>query len=960
MASDKQQSLFGAPAPAASTEPTVPRTELEEASAPARKARRSDATTSRTRGVAGQRVSKKAAVLGAVRTDRAGRPRVYLVDGPNIAYRAHYAIRGLVNRRGEATGALYGFVSMLFALLQDEDPDYVAVIWDPRGKVFRHDLYADYKGTRPDMPDELKHQIPIFPRLTRALGFPFIVMDNYEADDVIGTLVTDLKDTCDLTIVTCDKDMMALVEDPAVHVLDTMKNVRVGPDQVVERWGVRPDQIVEILALMGDSSDNIPGVPGIGQKGAVQLLQEWGTVANAFAHVDELAGRVRKPMQAEGARQSAEMSHALATIKTDIPLALTLSDLAFSFPPVDPEPAKELLQELEFHKFLSRLGGTMTAVDVTSYRCVTTLPQLEELAAELQSAETVALDVESTPHVATEASIVGLGFCTRPEYAWYVPLGHVGEGRERQLSQAVVLDRLGPVLAARKVIGHDTKRDLVVLGTHGVELGGLSGDTMIADYLLNPTRRSHALDSIALTTLQHTMIPFEEATKPWGGELANVPLDQATKMGGEDAHVVFLCHPRVERAMAAAGVSKLYREVEVPLVPVLAGMERWGVGLDRSLLGEMSIELAARSVQALARCHELAGGEFNPNSPKQLARILFDELGLPVIKKTKTGPSTDASVLEQLAAEHDLPAAVLTYRTLEKLRSTYVDALPGFVNPRTGRIHTTFNQALAETGRLSSEDPNVQNIPIRTPEGRKIRQAFVPAPGFTLMSADYSQVELRVLAHLCGAEGGFARAFAAGRDVHRATAAEVFDLPEDEVTREVRSAAKAINFGLVYGQGAWGLSHALNISRKEASAYIRKYKARYPEIERYMEERVAEAKEKQYTTTILGRRRRITDLTSSNYNQREAAKRLAINTPVQGSAADIIKVAMIQVAKMLAEEFPEARLLLQVHDELLFEVPHGQQEALAARVVAIMETAVPLSVPLKVDTGSGSNWDEAH
>ena len=951
MADDKQQSLFGAPAPTPDTKPEAPKP---------RKARRRGATTSRSRGVAGQRTSKKAAPSGAPKTVRPGRPRVYLVDGPNIAYRAHYAIRGLVNRRGEATGALYGFVSMMFALLQDEEPEYVAVIWDPRGKVFRNDLYPEYKGTRPDMPDELRQQMPTFPDLTRALGFPFIVMDDFEADDVIGTLVTRLKSTCDITIVTGDKDMMALVEDPAVQLLDTMKNVRVGRDQVVERWGVEPSQIVDILALMGDSSDNIPGVAGIGKKGAVTLLTDWGSLENAFAHVDELKGRVRKPMQAEGAKESAELSRTLAQIKLDVPMDLTLKDLAFSFPPVDPEPAKELLHELEFHKFLGRIGGAMKSVDVDNYRCVTTVEQLDALADEIATAKTVALDVESTPHVATEAGIVGLGFCTTEEYAWYVPVGHTGEGSEQQLDKQVVVDRLKPVLAARSFLGHDMKRDLVVLGTHGLKLGGLEGDTIIADYLLNPTRRTHALDSIALTTLQHKMIPFEDATKPWGGELANVPLAEATKFGGEDAHVAFLCHPRLEKAMAAAGVGPLYRDVEVPLVPVLAGMEQWGIGIDLELLSGLSAELAERSKAALATCHELAGQTFNPNSPKQLARILFDELGLPVIKKTKTGPSTDASVLEQLAAEHDLPASVLQYRSLEKLRSTYVDALPGFVNPSTGRIHTTFNQATAETGRLSSEDPNLQNIPIRTPEGRRIRKAFVPAEGHVFLSADYSQVELRVLAHLCGAEGGFARAFAAGKDVHRATAAEVFEVPEDEVTRDIRSAAKAINFGLVYGQGAWGLSQTLNISRKEASAYIRKYKKRYPEIERYMDERVTEAKEKQYATTLLGRRRRITDLTSSNYNQREAAKRLAINTPVQGSAADIIKVAMIQVAAMLQAEFPDVRLLLQVHDELLFEVPEGRQEALAERVVGIMENAVPLTVPLKVDTGTGSNWDEAH
>lgn len=956
MADDKQQLLIPV------TAPEKKPAEKSSDEGP-RRARRQGSTSSRSRsGSGGQRQTKKPPVGGAAPTKREGRPRVYLVDGPNIAYRAHYSIRGLVNRKGEATGALFGFCSMLFALLQDEEPDALAVVWDPSGDVFRNRLYPDYKGTRPDMPDELRAQLPMFPEITKALGFAWLCEDDVEADDIIGTLVHRWKDTCDITIVSSDKDLMALVEDPAVQLLDTMKNLRAGEAQVMERWGVRPDQIVEILALMGDSSDNIPGVKGIGQKGAAALLAEYGTVENAFAHVDELSGRVRKPMQAEDARESAELSRELATIKLDVDVDVKLDDLRFRFPPRNPEPLKAMFQELEFHRFLGMVGGAMKSVETDGYRCVTTEEDLAELASALNAAELVALDVVTTPHVATEAGVVGLGLCTDEDFAWYVPVHHTGEGADTQLSWDVVLAAIAGPLAETPVVGHDVKRDLVVLRRHGLPLRRVVGDTMIADYLLQPTRRSHALDGIALTTLQHKMRPVEEATKAVGGEVARIPLAEATRFGGEDAHVVFLCHPRLRDALDEAELTTLYDDIEVPLAGVLASMEAEGVKVDVDALHALAKELGERVEAALARCHELAGEEFNPNSTKQLGAILFDEdkLGLPVIKKTKTGPSTDASVLEQLAVDHPLPAAVLEFRRLDKLKNTYVDALPGYVNRATGRIHTTFNQALAETGRLSSEDPNLQNIPIRTAEGRRIRQAFVAEDGFVLLSADYSQVELRVLAHLTGPDGGFARAFAAGKDVHRATAAEVFDVPEDEVTNEMRSAAKAINFGLVYGQGAWGLSQVLGVSRKDAAAYIRKYKKRYPEVDRYMSERVEEAREHQFVTTILGRRRRITDLTSSNYNQREAAKRLAINTPVQGSAADIIKVAMIKVAAMLPKEFPQVRLLLQVHDELLFEVPPDQADALAERVVGIMEQAVPLSVPLAVDTGVGANWDEAH
>lgn len=923
-----------------------------------RKARRKGSTSARS--AAAQRTTKKPPVGGAPPTHREGRPRVYLVDGPNIAYRAHYSIRGLTNRKGQATGATFGFVNMLMALLNDEEPDHIAIVWDPRGDTFRNEMFADYKGTRPDMPDELRAQLDYFPQIVDALGMAWLCEPGYEADDVIGTLVERLKDECDITIVTSDKDLMQLVEDPAVQVLDTMKNLRASSAQVREKWGVEPEQIVDILALMGDSSDNIPGVAGIGKKGAADLIGEYGSVAEVFAHKEELKGRVRKPIQAEGALESAELSRSLAVIKRDVPLDVTLADLDFTFPPDDPEAARALFTDLEFHKFLPLLGAGRKTVDRSAYRCVTDADSLGELVAAMEAAKVVALDLVTSPHVATEAAILGFGVCTEAESSWYVPVGHTGEGSDEQLPIQTVLDALAGPLASRPLVGHDVKRDLVVLARHGLTMPKVVGDTMIADYLINPSRRSHALDGLALTHLQHTMRPVAAVTEQYGGELAAVPISEATSFGAEDAQIVFLVHSRARTMMDKAGLTELYDDVEVPLIPVLARMELQGIRVDLDALSALSTELAERANDALSRCHDLAGEEFNPNSTKQLARILFDVLGLPVIKKTRTGPSTDASVLEQLASQHDLPAAVLLFRSLDKLRNTYVDALPGYVNPKTGRIHTTFNQAQAETGRLSSEDPNVQNIPIRTGEGRRIRATFVPDDGCVFVSCDYSQVELRVLAHLCGGEGGFARAFASGKDVHRATAAEVFDVPEDDVTSEIRSAAKAINFGLVYGQGAWGLSQQLNISRKEASDYIKKYKARYPEVQVYMDDRVNEAAEFGYVTTILGRRRRITDLTSSNYQQREASKRLAINTPVQGSAADIIKVAMIRVAAMLADEFPDARMLLQVHDELLFEVPPDQADALGARVVGIMEEAVPLRVPLKVDMGTGTNWDEAH
>ncbi len=894
---------------------------------------------------------------------RSGRPTVYLVDGPNIAFRAHYAIRNLTNSRGEATGALYGYCAMLFKLVKDYQPDYLVMCWDPPGGTFRNEIYPDYKGTRPDMPDELRRQMPVFPRVAEALGVAHVVVPGFEADDVIGTLATRWKQECDVTIVTGDKDMMQLVDSDRVTILDTMKDVRIGPDQVVEKWGVPPDRIIDILALMGDSSDNIPGVAGIGKKGAADLIQTWGPIEEVFAHAEEVKGRSRKPLLAEGAWDSAKLSYTLATIDCDMELDITLEASSYCFPPQDRDAVRELFQELEFHRFLTELGGEMKSLSSDQYVCVTEDEQLRELIRLLSEAETISIDTETTSLNPMKAELVGLSFCVDEEQAWYVPIAHTGDGAERQLPADRVKLYLKSVLGnpSKVFVGQNLKYDAVVLARAGMPLRNVGGDTLLASYLLNPGRRSHKLDGLALTWLQHKMVPYEDATKDTDGAFAPVALDVATHYAAEDAHVVHRLHPPMITALDEAELLPLYRDVEVPLITVLGQMEQQGILLDVDLLHEYSAELATDIEVAEALCWEHAGREFNTASPKQLAEILFEELGLPVVRKTKTGPSTDASVLEELASSHPLPQAILRFRMLAKLKSTYVDALPPLVHPETGRIHTTFNQSVAATGRLSSNNPNLQNIPIRTAEGRRVREAFVAESGYRLLSVDYSQVELRLLAHLCGGEGGFARAFAAGSDVHRATAAEVFEVSEDEVSDEQRRAAKAINFGLVYGQTEYGLAKGLHISRKEAAAYIERYKAQYPEIDSYMESTVDLAREHGFVTTLLGRRRPITGLGSSNYNQRQAARRTAVNTPVQGSAADVIKVAMLRVDELLRSgSLGGTRMLLQVHDELVLEVPEDRLETVREQVVFEMENAVALKVDLRVDSGDGNNWEEAH
>ena len=888
--------------------------------------------------------------------------RLMLVDGSNMAFRAFFAIPGLTNTHGEPTNALYGYVTTLLKLIREREPTHLAVVFDPKGGSFRNRLFPDYKGHRPDMPHDLRSQWPTFEPLTRALGIAHLVVDDYEADDVIGTLAKRLGADAEVWIVTGDKDLQQLVE-PRIRIFDPRKDEEIGPEQVRDRFGCDPERVPEVLGLMGDSSDNIPGVPGVGQKKAKGLIEKYGTIEGVYENLDEVRGPKMRQNLAEN-REQAELSRTLATIELAVPLDTELDDLALGFPPQDKEELEQLFDTLSFQKLLPQVGAKLEGVSREGYRLVTDRRQLTEVVAQLADAEVVAFDTETTSLAPMEADLVGISVAADGDTAFYVPLGHEYDGCPEQLPRAEALAALKPVLENPKVpkVAQNAKYDILVLRKAGIWVEGLVSDTMVADYLLRPNQRTHKLDDLALVHLNHRMIPFSEVVpEPKTQTFASVPLEEARDYAAEDAHITLLLHRKLDPWLAEAGLTDLYRDVEVPLVRVLADMEAWGVGVEPELLEAMAEQVGAAIDATRERIHALAGREFNVNSPKQLAQILFEEMGLPVIHKTKSGPSTDARVLNALAARTDspLPGEILDYRERTKLKSTYLDVLPGLVNPSTGRIHTSYNQTVAATGRLSSSDPNLQNIPVRTQEGRRIRTAFVAPPGRVLLAVDYSQIELRVLAHLAG-PGGFRRAFEEGADVHRRTAAEVFDMMEPLVPPEQRRIAKAVNFGIIYGQTAWGLAESLGIPRGEATRIIQRYNDRYPELAAFREGVIEQARNTGKVTTMLGRHRPITDLQAANRNVRMAAERAAINMPVQGSAADIIKVAMVRVYRRLLDEFPDDRMIMQVHDELVFEVAEERQQALQAMVVGEMESAVPLDVPLKVDVGVARNWADAH
>lgn len=885
--------------------------------------------------------------------------KLYLVDGSNQAFRAFFAIQNdMRSPDGFPTRALFGFTSMLKRMLEVDQPDYMCILFD-KGKSFRNDIYPDYKGQRPDMPEDLREQWPHFIPLCQEWGVSAMAMEGFEADDIIGTLASHASADVQVTIVSNDKDFAQLVSDDVKLLRFGRGNeALLGPAEVVEKWGVKPDQIIELLALMGDASDNIPGVPGVGPKKAAQFVNKYGSAADVVAQAADIGGKTGERVAESAA--DVEMAHTLVTIKCDVPLDLSLEDLAVKTP--DWAALETRFTSYRFRRLLTMVQEQMgdeaapeSKIDRSQYRSVTTAEQLSELVAALRSAQRFAFDTETTGLDTLTADLVGMSFAWGDGQAVYVPVAHEEGG-----NCPGAVEALAPLLedASLKKTGQNLKFDLKVLRRAGIRFAGIDGDTMLADYSVAADQRKHNLDALADRYLGHTMIAYKETTKDVGGLFAKVKVEEATAYAAEDAHVVLL----VEQAMAEElpKVERVYRELELPLIEVLADMELEGIGVDVDALRVMSAELGTKIDALKIQIYEEAGQEFNINSPKQLAPILFEQRGLTPIKKTKTGPSTDAETLAQLRDFQGdaLCALMLEYREYAKLKSTYVDPLPGTV-AADGRIHTSFHQAVAATGRLSSNNPNLQNIPVRTEAGRRIRGCFKAKPGHRFLSIDYSQVELRILAHFCG-EGPLVEAFRNGEDIHRRTAAEIFGVMAPLVTADQRRAAKAINFGIVYGMSAFRLARELRIPRGRAADYMKQYFARYPQVERFMESAKASAHEKGYAETLWGRRRILHGLKASNRNEREASERVAINTPVQGTAADIIKAAMIRVHAMLKERFPASRLLLQVHDELVLEVPDADLDAVRVAVEHEMTNVVNLSVPLVVDSGDGETWDAAH
>ncbi|MEK9743384.1 MAG: DNA polymerase I [Gammaproteobacteria bacterium] len=892
--------------------------------------------------------------------------RIVLVDGSSYLYRAFHAMPNLANSKGEPTGAVYGIVNMLRRLLREQDTPYFVVVFDAPGKTFRDRLYKEYKANRPPMPDDLRSQIEKVHAVIKALGLPLLSISDVEADDVIGTLARAAsKHDMEAFIVSGDKDLAQLV-GPGVTMCDSMKDVIYDEQGVQEKFGVPPDRIIDFLALVGDTSDNIPGVPKVGPKTAARWLMDYGSLDALVEQADSVSGKVGENLRAS--LDQLALSRELATIKCDVPLEHGPDALMVSAP--DDEALRKLYADLEFKTWLSELGGLNESTDVAEevhgrYETILDKKTFKKWVDKLAKAPVFAFDTETTSIDAMQARLVGVSFAVEAGESAYVPVGHDYLDAPAQLTCDEVLEALRPILEdpQRAKLGQNLKYDCTVLHNHGVNLEGIRFDTMLESYVLDSTGSRHDLDTLALKYLGHKTIHYEDVAGKGKGQLSfnQVPLEQAGPYAAEDADISLRLHdalyPRLEKESAQAS---LFERIEMPLVPVLSKIERTGVRVDCDMLATQSRELSER-IQALeVLAHKEAGGPFNIASPKQIQEILFDRLELPVLSKTPKGqPSTAESVLAELADQHELPRLILEHRGLSKLRSTYTEKLPTLVNPRTGRVHTSYHQAAVATGRLSSSDPNLQNIPVRTAEGRRIREAFVPEPGYRLVAADYSQIELRIMAHL-SADEGLLNAFAKGEDVHRATAAEVFGVALDAVSGDQRRSAKAINFGLIYGMSAFGLARQLGIDRGQAQDYINLYFERYPGVRTFMDATRLQVREKKFVETVFGRRLFLPDIGSSNHARRQGAERAAINAPMQGTAADLIKLAMLAVDEWLTKENHDARIIMQVHDELVLEVPEADVKAVGKKLAVLMSEVAELAVPLKVDVGTGSNWAEAH
>jgi DNA polymerase-1 len=904
-------------------------------------------------------------------SDANNKPLV-LVDGSSYLYRAFHALPALTNSRGEPTGAVYGVVNMLRRLLNDYDPTHVAVVFDAKGKTFRDDLYAEYKAHRPPMPAELAGQIAPLHDIVRAMGLPLLMVDGVEADDVIGTLARQAAAVgMPVLISTGDKDMAQLV-DAHVTLVNTMTDTVMDPAGVEEKFGVPPERIVDYLALIGDTSDNVPGVPKVGPKTAVKWLQEYGSLEAIIANADAIKGKI-----GDNLRESLgflPLSRRLVTIKCDVPLDQAPQELRRRAP--DTAALREWYGRMEFKTWLGEVLEGKEAAEAPQvseapaaerqYDTVFTPAQLDAWLERLAAADLFAFDTETTSLDYMEAEIVGVSFAVVPGQAAYVPLAHDYPGAPDQLDRAEVLERLRALLEDPAVpkLGQNLKYDMSVLANHGITLRGIAHDSMLQSYVLDSTATRHDMDSLALKYLGRKTITFEEVAGKGTKQLTfnQVPLEQAADYAAEDADITLQLHRTLwPRVAAEPALKRVYEEIELPLVPILSCMERTGVLVDVAMLRRQSGELALRMNEIEQAAYSAAGGPFNLGSPKQIQEILFERQQLPVLKKTPKGqPSTAEEVLQELALDgYDLPRLILEHRGMAKLKSTYTDRLPEQVSRRSGRVHTSYQQAVAATGRLSSTDPNLQNIPVRTAEGRRIRQAFIAPKGCKLLAADYSQIELRIMAHLSGDEG-LLKAFAAGEDIHRATAAEVFGVTPEAVDADMRRSAKAINFGLIYGMSAFGLARQLGIDRAAAQTYVDRYFERYPGVRRYMDETRERAREQGYVETVFGRRLYVPDIKASNAQRRQYAERTAINAPMQGTAADIIKRAMLAVDPWQQDTAGKVRMIMQVHDELVFEVAEDYVDMAQVEIPRLMAGAADLKVPLLVEAGVGNNWDEAH
>ncbi len=885
--------------------------------------------------------------------------KIYVVDGSSFIYRAYHALPELITAKGQPTNAIYGFTTMMLKLIEDELPEYIAVAMDARRPTWRDKIYPEYKANRPPMPEDLVQQLPYFTQILEALGVPFLHQEGYEADDLIATLVRESREKgFAAVIISGDKDLMSLVGDGVV-MNDTLKGKIYTVPEIEKKFGVSGEQLLDLLALAGDKSDNVPGIKGVGPKTALALLREYGSLENLLEHVSQIKKKGWRDKILTGL-DDARLSRMLVTLDDQVSLETKLEDLSrgdMNFPRL-----QELFQELEFYRLAKKIVPRKT-ISSAGYRLIITTDQLREVADQLLTLKGFALDTETTSINAMSAKLVGVSLSWEEGEACYIPVGHAPEVAGKQVLLNDLQQYLGPLLDDPGIEkwGHNIKYDMIVLLRHGLIIAGKLYDTMVASYVLNSERHSHSLSAIALEMLQHASTEFKDVVGH--GKKActfdQVKLDIAAEYACEDASLTYLLHEQLLEKVKTSGLEELFYKLEMPLVSVLMRMEMAGVKIDAFLLNQLAADYEIKLKVMEEEIFAMSGANFNINSPKQLAEVLFERLNLPVIKKTKTGASTNVDVLNELATQHPLPEKILAYRSLAKLKSTYLDALPKLVNQETGRVHTSYNQTVAATGRLSSSDPNLQNIPIRGQEGANIRRAFVGEGDNLIMSADYSQIELRILAHLSEDQELLA-AFDRGDDIHTLTAARIFEVLPLMVTSDMRREAKVVNFGVLYGMSPYGLARELKIDRTTAKAYIDNYFSTYAQVKIYFEQLVAKAEKHGYVSTMLGRRRYLPEINSRNPNRREMARRMAVNSPIQGSAADLIKLVMINLDHRLESEGWKSRMIMQVHDELVFEVVPAEVESLREMVRREMTEIVSLRVPLVVDIGVGKNWQEAH